>query len=159
MLPGVWSIDSLTSALCEAADGLETRATVPAVINACYQNRKKEKKSSLNESRQGRWEKEGGVGSDTYNVVGTADSKCDYMRFTACSTAFPATKHQDVLHNGHHLYTSCLSSRKSFRPHSDLTAEPCRAFESTIYGRGRWGVFFIGQINRVDNSGDGWRII
>lgn len=51
MLPGVWSIDSLTSALCEAADGSETRATVPAVINACYQSCKKEKKKKEKQSQ------------------------------------------------------------------------------------------------------------
>lgn len=114
MLPGVWSIDSLTSALREAADGLEMRARVPPVIHTCYQSCKKKKgvtcRTSLNESHQGRWEKAGGVGSDTRDVVGTADSKCGYMRLTACSMPFPYTKHRDVLHNGHHLYPSCLSS-------------------------------------------------
>lgn len=47
MRPGVWSIDSLTSALREAFDGLETRARVPAVIHTCYQSVKKEKKESV----------------------------------------------------------------------------------------------------------------
>lgn len=62
------------------------------VIRVAKKKKKKGKtESGLNESRQGRWEKEGGVGSDTYDVVGIADSKCDYMRFTACSTAFPST--------------------------------------------------------------------
>lgn len=97
MLPGVWSIDSLTSALREAADGLETWARVPAVTHTCYQSGKKEKKgvtcrTSLNESHQGHLEKAGGVGSDTRDVVGTADSKCGYMRLTACSTPFPLHK-------------------------------------------------------------------
>lgn len=67
-------------------------------------------RTSLNESHQGRWEKAGGVGSDTRDVVGTADSKCGCVRLTACSMPFSSTKHRNVLHNGHHLYTSCLSS-------------------------------------------------
>lgn len=67
-------------------------------------------RTSLIESHQGRWEKAGGVGSDT--------QKCGYMRLTACSTPFSSTKHRDVLHNGHHLYISRLSSWKGFRPHS-----------------------------------------
>lgn len=75
-------------------------------------------RTSLIESHQGCWEKAGGVGSDTRDVVGTADSKCGYMRLTVYSTPFSSTKHRDVLHNGHHLYISCLSSWKGFRPHS-----------------------------------------
>lgn len=50
MLPGVWSIDSLTSALREAADGLEMRARVPPVIHTCYQSCKKKKESLVGQA-------------------------------------------------------------------------------------------------------------
>lgn len=121
MRPGVWSIDSLTSALREAFDGLETRARVPAVIHTCYQSVKKEKKgvscrTSLNESHQGRWGKSRWRWKWRSWCCGHGWLKV--WLHEACSTPFSSTKHRDVLHNGHRLYISCLSSWKGFRPHS-----------------------------------------
>lgn len=95
--------------------------------------------TSLNESLQGRWEKADGVESDTHDVKGTADSKSGSMRPTACSMAFPSTKHRDVLHNGHHLYTSCLSSWKGFHPHSAWShCWALQSFGATVMAPIKW---------------------
>lgn len=93
MLPGVWSIDSLTSALREAADGLEIWARVPAVIHTCYHSVKKEKKESLVGQAwlnhiKGVGKRQVVLGVTLVMLWARLTQKCGYMRFKACSTPF-----------------------------------------------------------------------
>lgn len=60
MLPGVWSTDSLTPAVCGAINGLYSWASGNAVIPACSLSQKKKShryQANMNESYWGRWEK------------------------------------------------------------------------------------------------------
>lgn len=131
---GAWSIDLLTSALCEAADGSETQARV----HDCYRIRKgvtcrtSQSHGKGVKKRQGRDAVVHGVGRDAMDNGWLKTRLREGRRHVpGLSPPQSARGGGDVLHNGHHLFSTPSPHTHTHLPPSHFgAAAPIQSFTS-----------------------------